>query len=273
MVRVGIHHRGAQFFEMLGALVLLFLGVVQSDECRPNEHGPVCGGDGDCVGYPSCVRCAHSGFCTATPLPTAGPGTTSGMDCGTVALCGVLALESGMGPGAYNHAAPSVHGLWPENGAYGTSECVRPASSADPTGVYTCYAASSDDDDVMSFEIHEWEKHGLCAGVHDADDFFTQVCSLARDPVAIMTTVRENGGDLLAMQSAVEDSGYEVFQVDTSNSQLYLSACATPDNLWKLSPVDDFATACGGKPSSAAAAEGPLVVDIDEDRSTFLDRS
>ncbi|KAH8045241.1 hypothetical protein JL722_14306 [Aureococcus anophagefferens] len=37
------------------------------------------------------------------------------MDCGSgVDLCGVLTLCSGLGSGAYEHPAPSVHGLWPE---------------------------------------------------------------------------------------------------------------------------------------------------------------
>jgi hypothetical protein len=36
------------------------------------------------------------------------------MDCGNAPLCGVLALETGLGSGAYAHDTPAVHGLWPE---------------------------------------------------------------------------------------------------------------------------------------------------------------
>lgn len=37
-------------------------------ECVPNTHGPKCQNDSDCAGTRGCLRCAHSGFCTATPL-------------------------------------------------------------------------------------------------------------------------------------------------------------------------------------------------------------
>jgi hypothetical protein len=63
------------------------------------------------------------------------------MDCGPrVNACGVLTLESGLGPGVYGHTEPSVHGLWPEVGSYGTSACIAPSgSTASPTRVYSCY--------------------------------------------------------------------------------------------------------------------------------------
>ena len=35
--------------------------------CAPGKKGPACSRDGDCVGVPDCVRCAHSGFCTSVP--------------------------------------------------------------------------------------------------------------------------------------------------------------------------------------------------------------
>ena len=55
------------------------------------------------------------------------------MDCGGAPLCGVLTLETGLGPGAYRHDFVSVHGLWPETGRYGSSRCITPSSSsADP---------------------------------------------------------------------------------------------------------------------------------------------
>ena len=93
------------------------------------------------------------------------------MTCGdAVHLCGVLTLASGLGQGAYAHPTPSVHGLWPETGSYGTSDCVAPTgSTADPTSVIDCYAATGDDDaGTVSFETHEWDKHGECAGAVDA---------------------------------------------------------------------------------------------------------
>jgi len=172
------------------------------------------------------------------------------MDCGeTVNLCGVLALESGLGPGAYEHSQPSVHGLWPEDGSYGSSDCVGPSDGADPTRVYTCYAASADDDgETLSFEVHEWEKHGRCAGAADADDYFAAVCALATAPVGIMTRTRADGGDLDAMKLAVEAAGFQIFDVDDDDSQLLLSACASPDLTWHLAPVASFPQTCGGWP-------------------------
>ena len=65
------------------------------------------------------------------------------------------------------------------------------------------------------------------AGVTNAADFFTQVCDLATAPLAVMQASRDAGGDLSAMSAALTSAGYEVFDTDTSNSQLELSACAT----------------------------------------------
>ncbi|KAJ8610106.1 hypothetical protein CTAYLR_007077 [Chrysophaeum taylorii] len=174
------------------------------------------------------------------------------MDCGTgVKLCGVLTLESGLGSGEYEHDLPCVHGLWPEDGSYGEllrdSECLAPDSTADPTVVYECYVSSGDDDaDIISFEVHEWEKHGECAGVEDQEDYFTQICDMASDPVAIMTKTRLSGGDIYAMNDAVVAAGYEVYDVDEDDAQLLLSACSTPERTWMLSAVADFPTNCGG---------------------------
>lgn len=168
------------------------------------------------------------------------------MDCGrNVSLCGVLTLETGLGSGVYEHDEPCVHGLWPETGTYGNSECVAPSgSTADPTRVYTCYEASGDD--AVSFEVHEWEKHGECAGVESAEDYFDQVCKMARAPVAVLALTRRRGGDFQDMAVALRAAGYEIFSEDTTNMQFSLSACSTPDHTWVLSAVHDFQSNCGG---------------------------
>jgi hypothetical protein len=82
--------------------------------------------------------------------------------------------------------------------------------------------------------------------VKDADDFFTQVCGMAEDPLAVMSKAKSAGGDLDAIANAVADAGFEIFFVDTQYSQLYLSACSTPDRVWKLAKAADFASVCGG---------------------------
>lgn len=65
-----------------------------------------------------------------------------------------------------------------------------------------------------------------------------------------MASSRSSGGDLNAMASALTKAGYEVFAIDTSNSQVELSACAGPTRKWILSPVAKFASVCGGWSSS-----------------------
>ena len=59
-------------------------------------------------------------------------------------------------------------------------------SSANPTTVYPCYDDTDDPDGDLGFEQHEWGKHGVCAGVADADDYFTQLCAIAAGPLAAM---------------------------------------------------------------------------------------
>mmetsp|Transcript_45459 Transcript_45459/g.50604 ORF Transcript_45459/g.50604 Transcript_45459/m.50604 type:complete len:200 (+) Transcript_45459:11-610(+) len=169
------------------------------------------------------------------------------MDCGTVAVCGVLTLETGLGPGVYGHHGPSVHGLWPQVGSYGTSTCVAPSvSQEDPTQIYSCYHD-------RSFQIHEWEKHGSCAGVKDADDYFSQLCSLSSVPITIMS----KSGNMLDTQVAgLQSAGYEIFYIDTVDSQVQLSACLnSKTGKWLLGKVAEFASICGaggslGSPSN-----------------------
>jgi len=88
----------------------------------------------------------------------------SNMNCGSdVHLCGVLALETGAGPGNYAAKEPCVHGLWPEVDPYGTSECIAVSDNTSPSKLSTCYNnGTNDDSDQLSFEVHEWTKHGTC---------------------------------------------------------------------------------------------------------------
>merc|ERR1712159_251697 len=79
------------------------------------------------------------------------------MDCGSAPLCGVLVLESGHGTGKYAHSNPVVHGVWPETGSYGSSKCIKLQDSSSPTKLAAFY-------DDLSFETHEWQEHGVCAG-------------------------------------------------------------------------------------------------------------
>ncbi len=92
------------------------------------------------------------------------------MDCNGAETCGVVVLETGMGTGYYKHDRPSVHGLWPQIGSYGTSACI-PAQDPAVVDAYLppCYnndEAKADLTHQQDFVKHEWQKHGSCSGVH-----------------------------------------------------------------------------------------------------------
>lgn len=191
-------------------------------------------------------------------LAAAVPAVLAGsMDCKGTKVCGILTLESGIGSGVYAHKSPCVHGLWPQVKPYGNSACVAPSSSKTaPAQVYSCYEGNSSSAQ-LDFERHEWGKHGTCAGVKDVDDYFTQICALAADPLKIMDAASPR--TLHGMVDALQRIGYEVYETDTQNQQLELSTCLdTTSGQWKLSPVADFAKACGGgSPPAPTPAPAP----------------
>lgn len=180
------------------------------------------------------------------------------MDCGLgVPLCGTLALQSGLGKGVYHHKMASVHGLWPETGDYGTSKCTSPLNSTGPSKIYDCYSIEGGGDDhTLWFENHEWTKHGVCAGVKDVDDFFSQVCALAKSPVEVLEIARKAGEGFDTMAEALKSNGYPVWSVDEMHDQVMLSACAGSDGRWVLSTLQDMPSKCGG-PSPSPGPPGP----------------
>jgi hypothetical protein len=161
------------------------------------------------------------------------------MSCGGAPYCGVLTLETGDGDGNYAHEYPQLHGLWPQVGNYGDSECVSPAGDKG-TNVKQYMDCYTDPE----FAQHEWEAHGFCAA-SEPRSFFTQACNLARGPVNTMKQMKANGDSLDDMAAALEKDGYEVVTVDKSESQLELSCCAGSDGKWKLARTRDFAKTCG----------------------------
>lgn len=184
------------------------------------------------------------------PIPTC----AKKMDCGDgVPLCGVLTLESGLGKGFYHHKKAAVHGLWPETGDYGNSECIQPKDSSLATKVYSCYGVEEGGQDhILSFENHEWTKHGSCAGVVDVDDFFKQVCGLSQGPLEHFEKSKEDGADFDSMIQALKRLGYPVWSVDKMYDQVLLSACAGNDGRWVLSSREDMRSKCAGKWASPA---------------------
>ena len=107
-------------------------------------------------------------------------------------------------------------------------------SAAQPKELISCY-------DDLGFEQHEWGKHGVCAGVKDAKDFFTQVCALSAPPLRVMAATVAAGGDAAADLKA---AGYAIFGTDAKNSQVELSACADASGTWHLAAISDFAATC-----------------------------
>jgi len=176
------------------------------------------------------------------------------LDCEGVQACGVLSLESGFGPGYYKHKHPTVHGLWPETGAYGSSKCLAPRRSDDePTEVFACYDYGNESHQ-LEFEKHEWGKHGKCAGVNDANDYFTQICSLSKAPLAIMSKEKT----LAEMEEAVKAAGYSVFKEDDTDSQIYLTACLNEaTGKWVLADEKDFVHVCGNGKKPGNPTSGP----------------
>jgi len=183
------------------------------------------------------------------------------MNCGSgVPLCGIITLESGLGGGYYKHKKASVHGLWPENGNYGTSQCIAPKDKAAATKIPDCYMndeAAANPAHELSFINHEWQKHGACAGVNNVEDFFEQVCTLSSAPVALIEKAKEAGATFDGMVQAIKDNGYPVFRVDNGEDQVELPVCSGPKsgNKWVISAVSDFEAKCGG--GSPAPAPGP----------------
>jgi len=180
------------------------------------------------------------------------------MECGEgVPLCGVLTLETGRGGGAYRHASPVVHGLWPQVSRFGNSECLPPRDGAAPHRVYRCYDQAGESyGSNFGFERHEWAAHGRCAGAASAEDFFTQLCDLADGPLQVMAGARAAGMDLVDTVDALQRAGFCVW-AHGSNQQVELSACAGHDGRWRLADSADFVRVCG--PAASATASGGRV--------------
>jgi hypothetical protein len=179
------------------------------------------------------------------------------MNCGSgVPLCGVLTLQTGLGSGVYHSNASKVHGLWPEVGNYGTSQCIKPKNDAAATKIYECYA-EEDHTHALWFENHEWTHHGQCAGVKDVDDFFGQVCSLSKAPLAELEKAKEAGKSFSTMAQALRDQGYPVFALDQENDQIELAACAGSNGRWVLADVSDMQAKCGGSPPAPSPSPTP----------------
>lgn len=186
------------------------------------------------------------------------------MHCGDgVSLCGVLVLQSGFGHAHYRHRQPHVHGLWPETGKFGDSRCALPRGSETPPHyVHSCYQhAGEGQSNLLHFQSHEWTKHGRCAGVDSASDYFKQICTMSAEPLQLMAATRASGGSLEDMASALTHAGYPVWRTEPKTGELLLSACAA-DGQWKLSDTAAFAQTCGVPYKASAPQRQKSLPDI-----------
>jgi ribonuclease I len=172
------------------------------------------------------------------------------MQCGKAPYCGILALSRGGGEGVYDHEVPTIHGLWPETGRYGTSECVthpdhEPGVQNSVFKHTSCYESTTDRD--LSFKKHEWVKHGHCAAL-DPDAYFSMACELAQKPLQIMAYLKKDNYNIHAMARALAkwNPDYDVVNINAYSDELHLSVCAGKDGKWVLAPVDKFDSVCGG---------------------------
>lgn len=190
------------------------------------------------------------------------------MDCGAgVHLCGVLSLETGLGEGAYKHPVPAVHGLWPETGSFGSSECKKPLETDKPTEVYSCYKQAGETDaELLSFEAHEWFKHGVCAGTKDAADFFHQICDISAKPLQVLADVVKQGGDTKKGADALVAAGYSVWGVSPYTGEIRLATCAGKDGHWQLAALSDFPKVCGDGTAAAPPASPAAAVCVPNQR-------
>ncbi|KAJ3256200.1 hypothetical protein HK103_005659 [Boothiomyces macroporosus] len=154
-----------------------------------------------------------------------------GIDCQGAPYCGVLALEAGRGSGNYNQPTPMVHGLWPEVGNFGNSQCAGGDVNA-PVALASCY-------NDLTFQTNEWQKHGVC-GAKDPSSFFTQVCALAAGPLQTLSQLRQQG--LSIQQMAAHFTG--VYAAVSATDSIELYACAGSDLVWRLADISQFNSAC-----------------------------
>jgi len=186
------------------------------------------------------------------------------MSCSGTTLCGVLTIESGFGSGYYKHPAPEVHGLWPEVGGYGSSACVTPADKTAPAVIFPCYKGPRGSEaHQLEFQQHEWTTHGICSGVRNATDYFTQICRLSQAPLAVMATTRASGATSTSdFAAALTKAGYSVWDL-MDEGQVELSACAGRDGNWRLGAVTDFSRLCGpGPPAPSPSPAGQCIPNV-----------
>lgn len=183
------------------------------------------------------------------------------MSCGEgVPLCGVLALETGLGSGVYRHPQAVVHGLWPAVQNFGDSQCLLPKVPNPPKTIHSCYSQpGTRTSSQLGFEKHEWNKHGVCAGVRDEVHFFQQVCQLSSDPLRVLDAARTQALDMERIVDLLHMRGYCVWQLG-SEKQIELSACASNDGHWKLADISEFPTICGTKQKEHLPLEGRMCI-------------
>jgi len=172
------------------------------------------------------------------------------MDCGESPLCGVLALESGLGSGHYGGGEPGVHGLWPEVDPYGNSKSVKPKDTTfdwnsnwktdicpflNEENNCSQYAGTGPGEDgAFCFPYHEWSKHGQDAGgTGPASVYFETMCELSQPIVDMLMVYKGNWDNMKSAVSQSEWSKY-LWNVDEENKQFMFKVCSDGDGIWRF---------------------------------------
>ena len=113
---------------------------------------------------------------------------------------------------------------------------------------------------LPSAAVAEWAKHGMCAGVKDAEDFLDTVCGLSERPLKVIKEAEDAGAkDIQTVAEALKGAGFPVYFVDGGyTSQIELSLCAGPDRAWQFAPPEAFDELCGsGEPRPSPPPSPP----------------
>ena len=149
--------------------------------------------------------------------------------CGTP-YCGVLTLQRGEGPRKYRHRTPQIHGLWPQVGKYGSSECFKsPVKTI--SNLQSCYSD-------RSFAQHEWSAHGKCAE-KTPNDYFEESCALSALPLQIMANARAQGENLQTISAKLTQANFHVWNTNPATDEVSLTVCSGRDLNWTFLKASD----------------------------------
>ena len=206
-------------------------------------------------------------LCTWCSTFTSAYQITQHMKCGEWPLCGVLVIESAPGRGV-NGDNIEMHGLWPETHPYGNSECwdshnvhqtrVAPWDGCDPkwTGCNKLQSSGMSCNDIQGkllkewdpttinrnilndttnpcwFAVHEWIKHGACAGFSSASNYTKEVASVATPVLQVAHAYYDTSWENF---KTIMSKYFNVWSFDEINKRVMIATCSAGSGVWHLS--------------------------------------